>query len=463
MAQPFDYITPFQQASAGGDLLRTMQMGSQAGVLDQQRALFEAQRVAAEQKAERERLAAEQEAARQQQIEEERARFFAIPAENRTFEDYQRLSIMLPEKEAKGLRDSFDVQSKETQGKLLAFGGQVLAAFQSKSPEVGIQMLRERADAERNSGREDQAKAYETWARLAEIDPDSVSTSIGTLIAQLPGGKETLDGLKIAQETRTQREQAPLRLRELNANAQIKEAEARFAPDKFGAELGLTQAQIEASKASAASSRATAAKTSAEAGKAAAESRQIAAGIIPADKRPEAEKKFRDEYNDRTKAYQDVKSAYGRIIATEANAAGDIALIFNYMKMLDPGSTVREGEFATAQNATGAPERIRNLYNNIITGERLNPGQRKMFVGQAERLYTQARGSESQVRDGITRIARGYGLNTENIFYTPTEVAPTAPAPTAPAPSPAAPAPAAAGARGAAPAMPSGFRVIERR
>jgi hypothetical protein len=118
------------------------------------------------------------------------------------------------------------------------------------------------------------------------------------------------------------------------------------------------------------------------------------------------------------------------------------------MKMLDPGSTVREGEFATAQNATGAPERIRNMYNNLITGQRLNPGQRKMFVGQAERLYTQARGSESQVRDGITRIARGYGLNTENIFYTPTEVAPTAPAPTAPAPSPAAPAPARAGARG---------------
>jgi len=33
------------------------------------------------------------------------------------------------------------------------------------------------------------------------------------------------------------------------------------------------------------------------------------------------------------------------------------------MKILDPGSVVREGEFATAQNSAGIPERIRAKYN----------------------------------------------------------------------------------------------------
>ena len=165
----------------------------------------------------------------------------------------------------------------------------------------------------------------------------------------------------------------------------------------------------------------------------------MAAGIIPVEKRPEAESKFRKEYSDQTKGYQEVKSAYGRVLASEDNAVGDLSLIFGYMKMLDPGSVVREGEFATAQNAAGVPERIQNIYNQVVSGQRLSPSQRQSFKGQAGKLYSTAQTQEAQVRQGIERIAKGYGLNTANIFYTPTEVAPTAPAPTPAAPAPGAP------------------------
>lgn len=97
------------------------------------------------------------------------------------------------------------------------------------------------------------------------------------------------------------------------------------------------------------------------------------------------------------------------------------------MKMLDPGSVVREGEFATAQNAAGVPERIQNAYNKVLSGERLSASQRNAFKGQAGKLYTTAQQQEAQVRQGIERIAKGYGLKTENIFYTQTETTPTAP------------------------------------
>jgi hypothetical protein len=96
------------------------------------------------------------------------------------------------------------------------------------------------------------------------------------------------------------------------------------------------------------------------------------------------------------------------------------------MKMLDPGSVVREGEFATAQNATGVPERIQNIYNKVVSGERLNASQRNSFKGQAKKLYESAGEQETVVRQGLERIAKGYGLNTGNIFYTPVEIAPTA-------------------------------------
>lgn len=69
--------------------------------------------------------------------------------------------------------------------------------------------------------------------------------------------------------------------------------------------------------------------------------------------------------------------------------AAHIGLIFNFMKMQDPGSTVREGEQAMAANAAGVDERIRNLYNSVLKGGRLSPEQVSDFVQTAADVYTQ--------------------------------------------------------------------------
>ena len=92
------------------------------------------------------------------------------------------------------------------------------------------------------------------------------------------------------------------------------------------------------------------------------------------------------------KAFQGQANSFGRIKASaeDPDAAGDLALIFNYMKLLDPGSVVREGEFATAQNAAGVPDRITNLYNNVLEGTRLGEAQRKEFLDRAEKIYNDA-------------------------------------------------------------------------
>lgn len=108
-------------------------------------------------------------------------------------------------------------------------------------------------------------------------------------------------------------------------------------------------------------------------------------------------------------------SAFGRVVASakDPSAAGDLALIFNYMKVLDPGSTVREGEFATAQNAAGVPGRVLSLYNNIIKGERLNPVQRNDFVKRSRMLYLQAEEGYQGIRDQYRSIATDYGFDID--------------------------------------------------
>lgn len=128
-------------------------------------------------------------------------------------------------------------------------------------------------------------------------------------------------------------------------------------------------------------------------------------------------KQFQDDYYRDSKTYVTVRNAYQQVAGAAQNpdAAGDLSLIFGYMKMLDPNSVVRETEFANAQNAAGVPDQVRNLYNRAISGERLNPNQRQQFVGQATRLMQSAHNNQQKVR-------KTYGTRAEKFGIDPTMV-----------------------------------------
>lgn len=118
-----------------------------------------------------------------------------------------------------------------------------------------------------------------------------------------------------------------------------------------------------------------------------------------------------------TKNSQDVATSYEKINSAVKNPtpAGDISLVYNVMKMFDPGSTVREGEFATAQNASGVPDRIMNMYNKIRTGQRLNPTQREEFTGVAEKMFVSQLAQQKRWDNTVKERAKKLGLNPNNI------------------------------------------------
>lgn len=117
------------------------------------------------------------------------------------------------------------------------------------------------------------------------------------------------------------------------------------------------------------------------------------------------------------KDFKNVKVSYDTIqsVAENPTAAGDLSLIFAYMKVLDPNSSVREGEFANAQNAAGVPERVRNLFNQWKDGQRLSDEQRNDFVLQARKLAeARQRSIEpaiSQARQKFERVIRSQKRN----------------------------------------------------
>lgn len=95
---------------------------------------------------------------------------------------------------------------------------------------------------------------------------------------------------------------------------------------------------------------------------------------------------LRKEVNKASKTMIDIDAAANKIMTAPETAAGDQSLIFAYMRILDPSSTVREGEFATAEQARGVPESVMAQYNKAIKGERLTPAQRMDFKNTANKL-----------------------------------------------------------------------------
>jgi len=129
------------------------------------------------------------------------------------------------------------------------------------------------------------------------------------------------------------------------------------------------------------------------------------------------ENDLRDEHQKLSGTFIDVRDAYGRILsnAEEQTAASDLSLIFNYMKMLDPGSVVREGEFANAQNSAGVPDRIRSRYNNVLNGERLAETTRQDFIQTAQSLYKTQALSQNNLDQNYIQLSEAYGLNPDKV------------------------------------------------
>jgi len=123
---------------------------------------------------------------------------------------------------------------------------------------------------------------------------------------------------------------------------------------------------------------------------------------------------LRDEFNSRTEDFGERQDKFMQIktFSEDPSAAGDIAMIFAYMKMLDPNSVVRESEYATAASAGPLVDaRTRGLYNRLLTGTRLLPEQRADFMKRSEDLYRNSLKGYNKNVNSYTDLATNAGLD----------------------------------------------------
>jgi hypothetical protein len=372
---------------------------------------------------------------------------------NATAEDYARVTAFLPKDQAEGVRKSFEMMTGEQQQTRLAQSGQIFSALKAGQPEIAKNLLKDQALALRNSGRENEAKAAETYLQLIDLNPNGAQTTIGLMMAQLPGGKEYLENVDKTLGTMRAEAKAPSELIEAKAKADKAEADAKTAQatastakEKAAADAlkATADAQQAAVKAKYAEREAVDAivKRASDLGLTKAQTNEVLArtnklgvetkkavlelenfkktgGADPA-KVFEQEEKLRKEFQTRTKVYGELGTTFSNINASAKakTGPGDIALITGFMKMLDPGSVVRETEFATARDTAGLYERLLNTSQKLQSGQlfTLDSKQRQEYVDLAQQYLKAAQKKAAQDRRDLDAVVTNYKLNPDNVF-----------------------------------------------
>ena len=118
------------------------------------------------------------------------------------------------------------------------------------------------------------------------------------------------------------------------------------------------------------------------------------------------------------KAFNEMKTSFGQINAglNAKSAAGDLTAATKFMKLLDPGSVVRESELYLAMDATGVLDKATNYYARLSRGEKLTPSQREDFRNIANQLYKAAENTKLNYDKQYEEIARTNNLDPSKII-----------------------------------------------
>ena len=117
------------------------------------------------------------------------------------------------------------------------------------------------------------------------------------------------------------------------------------------------------------------------------------------------------DFNTATTQYNKLLSS-----AKQKSAAGDMSMIFTYMKILDPTSVVREGEQATAKEAGAVPDKVLNFYNKAVTGQKLTSTQRADFVSTGTKLYDVNLKQFDAFKGSFEPSLQEYNIDADKVF-----------------------------------------------
>ncbi len=107
-----------------------------------------------------------------------------------------------------------------------------------------------------------------------------------------------------------------------------------------------------------------------------------------------------------------LSATYQNLVAAaeNPNPINDVTLVFGFYKMIDPTSTVREGEYDTLLKSSSIPDRIKNSIEQVSKGTKLTPKQRQEIIDAA---YNRVEAKKKSVNEAFN--VHSSALKTLNV------------------------------------------------
>ena len=136
------------------------------------------------------------------------------------------------------------------------------------------------------------------------------------------------------------------------------------------------------------------------------------------DREIEFAKQFRAESKPFKEAMLSFEKISANALSKRPSGSTDIAMIFNFMKSLDPESVVRGQEYEAAAGAGSLIKSLGVTYNRLLRGEdeKLPDQVRKDFYQTALETFQPFVESQIRAEETISNQAKAFGLNDKNII-----------------------------------------------
>jgi len=117
---------------------------------------------------------------------------------------------------------------------------------------------------------------------------------------------------------------------------------------------------------------------------------------------------------DTATAYQTMYNA-----ATNPTQKGDTTMLYTFFKVLDPQSTVREGEIEMIKQSRSIPEKFKGMAIKLASGQTLLEGERADLLNQAYQYVANQQRGVNETIDMYKDYAKAVGLNPEKAVPNP--------------------------------------------
>lgn len=127
--------------------------------------------------------------------------------------------------------------------------------------------------------------------------------------------------------------------------------------------------------------------------------------------------KLRQEFSAETKnlGFESIQQSYEKSKTAQRTGAGDLTIIYSYIKALDPNSVVREGEINLTKAAESVPGNIIRAYQQAKEGKLMSDELRQEMMNEMALLYNERATKQKELNAFYSGLASDMGVEPNDV------------------------------------------------